>query len=116
MNETYQIENVPLFANLPPAQLDALRKDALRQLYKAGETIFHHGELPEHLYIVEEGVVDIVLPARGEEIILAKAGKPFARLVPLEEARERVPGRYAETTPESFSDDLPEEELRGWEA
>jgi len=52
----------------------------------------------------------------GEEIILAKAGKPFARLVPLEEARERVPSRYAETTPESFFDDLPEEELRGWES
>ncbi|MDA8409598.1 MAG: type II toxin-antitoxin system prevent-host-death family antitoxin [Treponema sp.] len=48
----------------------------------------------------------------GEEIILAKAGKPFARLVPLEEARERVPGRYAETTPDSFFDDLPESELR----
>ncbi len=82
MNETYQIENVPLFANLPPAQLDALRKDALRQLYKAGETIFHHGELPEHLYIVEEGVIDIVLPARGEEIILAtiEAGSFFGEL------------------------------------
>ena len=51
----------------------------------------------------------------GEEIILAKAGKPFARLVPLEEARERVPGRYAETIPDSFFEDLPEDELRGWE-
>jgi prevent-host-death family protein len=29
----------------------------------------------------------------GEEIILAKAGKPYARLVPLAEPRERVPGR-----------------------
>ena len=28
----------------------------------------------------------------GEEIVLAKAGKPYARLVPLEEARPRVPG------------------------
>ncbi len=28
----------------------------------------------------------------GEEIILAKAGKPYARLVPLEEASPRVPG------------------------
>jgi prevent-host-death family protein len=33
----------------------------------------------------------------GEEIILAKAGKPYARLVPLAEPRERVPGRYART-------------------
>ena len=28
----------------------------------------------------------------GEEIVLAKAGKPYARLVPLEEAQPRVPG------------------------
>ena len=71
MDETYRIENVPLFANLPLAQIDTLSKDAVRQLYKAGETIFNHGDLPEHLYIVEEGVIDIVLPAKGEEIILA---------------------------------------------
>jgi CRP-like cAMP-binding protein len=82
MNETYQIENVPLFANLPLAQLDTLRKDAVRQIYKAGETIFNHGDLPEHLYIVEEGVIDIVLPAKGEEIILAtlEAGSFFGEL------------------------------------
>jgi CRP/FNR family transcriptional regulator, cyclic AMP receptor protein len=82
MDETYQIENVPLFANLAQAQLEPLRKDAVRQLYKAGETIFNHGDLPEHLYIVEEGVIDIVLPAKGEEIILAsiEAGSFFGEL------------------------------------
>jgi uncharacterized membrane protein len=71
MDEIYHIENVPLFANLTPAQIEPLRKDAVRQLFKAGETVFNHGDLPEHLYIVEQGIIDIVLPARGEEIILA---------------------------------------------
>jgi CRP/FNR family transcriptional regulator, cyclic AMP receptor protein len=82
MDETYRIENVPLFANLPSVQLDPLRKDAVRHLYKAGEIIFNHGDLPEHLYIVEEGVIDIVLPAKGEEIILAtlEAGSFFGEL------------------------------------
>ncbi|MBI3529439.1 MAG: DUF1003 domain-containing protein [Betaproteobacteria bacterium] len=82
MSEIYQIENVPLFANLPSAELAPLRKDAVRQLYKAGETIFNHGDLPEHLYIVEEGIIDIVLPAKGEEIILAtiEAGSFFGEL------------------------------------
>ena len=82
MDEIYQIENVPLFANLPKTQLEPLRKDAVRQLFKAGETIFNHGDLPEHLYIVEEGVIDIVLPAKGEEIILAslEAGSFFGEL------------------------------------
>jgi CRP/FNR family cyclic AMP-dependent transcriptional regulator len=82
MDEIYQIENVPLFANLPQAQLEPLRKDAVRQLFKAGELIFNHGDLPEYLYIVEEGVVDIVLPAKGDEIILAslEAGSFFGEL------------------------------------
>jgi len=82
MDETYQIENVPLFANLPQAQLEPLRKDAVRQLFKAGEIIFNHGDLPEYLYIVEEGDVDIVLPAKGDEIILAslEAGSFFGEL------------------------------------
>ncbi|MFP4409690.1 MAG: type II toxin-antitoxin system Phd/YefM family antitoxin, partial [Spirochaetaceae bacterium] len=51
----------------------------------------------------------------GEEIILAKAGRPYARLVPLEAKEERVPGRHAEEVPDSFLDELPEEELEAWE-
>jgi uncharacterized membrane protein len=82
MAELYQIESVPLFANLPEAQLEPLRKDAVRQLFKAGEIVFNHGDLAEHLYIVEDGVIDIVLPAKGEEIILAtlEAGSFFGEL------------------------------------
>lgn len=51
----------------------------------------------------------------GEEIIVAKAGKPFARLVPLRDTEVRVPGRYNDTIPDSFFDNLPEDELNEWE-
>lgn len=51
----------------------------------------------------------------GEEIILAKAGRPYARLVPLKSREDRLPGRYAEEVPDSFFDELPEEELDAWE-
>lgn len=50
----------------------------------------------------------------GEEIIVAKAGKPFARLVPLSTPAERVPGRYPGTIPSEFFDPLPEDELEAW--
>jgi prevent-host-death family protein len=46
---------------------------------------------------------------RGEEIIVAKAGRPYARLVPLEPPRERTPGRYSEEIPDSFFEPLPGE-------
>jgi len=50
----------------------------------------------------------------GEEIVLAKAGKPCARLVPLEEAQPRVPGLVSGRVDDSFFEPLPEEELKAW--
>lgn len=52
----------------------------------------------------------------GEEIIVAKAGKPFARLMPLKDSEERTPGRYKDHIPDSFFDDLPDFELSKWES
>lgn len=57
----------------------------------------------------------------GEEIILAKAGEPYARLVPLADPKAAAPvlGRLAGTLPtfddEAFFGPLPEEELAAWE-
>lgn len=52
----------------------------------------------------------------GEEVVIAKDGKPFVRLEPvLREARK--PGAAkgkGEVTPEFF-DPLPDEELAGWQ-
>ena len=54
----------------------------------------------------------------GQEIILAKAGKPYARLVPLapDAGTARKPGRLAgKRLPDAFLDPLPPEELAAWE-
>ena len=51
----------------------------------------------------------------GEEIILAKAGRPYARLVPLATPPERVAGRYSGTIPDSFLEPLPADEIEAWE-
>jgi prevent-host-death family protein len=52
----------------------------------------------------------------GEEIILAKSGKAYARLLPIrEEAVSRRPGRLAGHIGAAFFEPLPEEELRAWE-
>ena len=51
----------------------------------------------------------------GEEVIIAKAGKPFVRLVPID-APPRVPGAAkgnASLTPAIF-DPLPDDELKAW--
>ncbi len=52
----------------------------------------------------------------GEEIILAKAGKPYARLVPLAAApSRRQAGRLAGRLGDGFFDALADDELRAWE-
>jgi prevent-host-death family protein len=51
--------------------------------------------------------------ARGEEIIIAKAGRPVARLVPLVPV-DRPLGFVQATIDASFFDPLPEEELAAW--
>ena len=52
----------------------------------------------------------------GEEFILAKAGKPCARLVPLEPGPVvRRPGRLKGCGDRSFFDPLPPEELSAWD-
>ncbi len=57
----------------------------------------------------------------GEEIIIARNGKPIARLVPVEELRRRAPGVLAHLVAEGGYDDaglfepLSEQELVAWE-
>jgi len=52
----------------------------------------------------------------GQEIILAKAGKPYARLMPLAPATsKRQPGRLAGRVGDDFFEPLPVEELDAWE-
>lgn len=52
----------------------------------------------------------------GQEIIVAKAGKPYARLVPLAPGKgQRQPGRLRGCVTEAFFEPLPDEELAAWE-
>lgn len=52
---------------------------------------------------------------RGEEIVIAKNGTPFARLVPLAPAAPRQPGLVDCKIDPAFFEPLPEEELEAWE-
>ncbi len=50
----------------------------------------------------------------GEEIIIAKGGKPYARLVPLAAPAPREPGLLHGAVEDSFFEPLPEDELAAW--
>jgi prevent-host-death family protein len=52
----------------------------------------------------------------GQEIILAKAGKPYARMMPLAPAEpKRKRGRVKGIDDRKFFEALPDEELNAWE-
>jgi antitoxin (DNA-binding transcriptional repressor) of toxin-antitoxin stability system len=51
-----------------------------------------------------------------DQIILAKMGKPIAKIVPIQkEVSERPLGFLSGRVTESFFEPLPDEELEGWE-
>jgi len=52
----------------------------------------------------------------GEEIVLAKAGEPYAKLVPLGKMKKgRQPGLVKGRITDAFFEPLPPEELAAWE-
>ena len=51
----------------------------------------------------------------GEIVIIAKRGKPYARLCPLDPPEPRCPGLLEGEVGEAFFEPLPEEELEAWE-
>ena len=51
----------------------------------------------------------------GEEIIIAKAGVPYAKLVPVSSIQKRQPGIAKGAVTDAFFEPLPDEELEGWE-
>ncbi len=52
----------------------------------------------------------------GEEVVIAKNGKPYARLCPLAAPAPRRPGLLVGEVGEDFFDPLPKEELEAWES
>lgn len=52
----------------------------------------------------------------GEEIVIAKHGKPLARLVPLELPGPREPGLLRGELGGDIFEPLPEDELAAWES
>lgn len=53
---------------------------------------------------------------RGEDVVIAKAGKPVARIVKIERPNKRRLGFVKGQLPDNFLEPMDEEELALWEA
>jgi prevent-host-death family protein len=52
--------------------------------------------------------------AAGEEVVIARAGRPVARLVPINPKEPRRPGLAKGRLTEAFFEPLPADELDAW--
>jgi len=100
MDAVATIEDVPLFSHLSAGELADLARAAEVRRLGAGETVFSQGDVPQFLYVVESGAVEVVLPTRGEEIILAsfEAGSFFGELAVFDRERRTASARAAADT------------------
>lgn len=56
----------------------------------------------------------LVQAESGEEVVIARDGKPVVRLVPVTSPPPRPVGFVNGSVPDTFSDPLPEDELAAW--
>jgi len=100
MSQIDAIQDVPLFAEMPHEQQAALAEAAEHRNYEPGAAIFHKGDVPEYLYVVESGAVEVVLPTRGDDIILAsfEAGSFFGELAVFDSEKRTATARATAPT------------------
>ena len=68
---SYEIfKSVPLFANLPEADLEHLCQEAEEVRLPAGEELFAEGSPGDRAYVITEGQLEVVKASSGREVLL----------------------------------------------
>ena len=92
------LRRVPLFAELPEADLERLCRMITEVQLPEGELLFREGDAGERAYVIEEGEIEILKAAAGREVLLAvrQPGDVIGEAALLEEA-PRMAGARART-------------------
>jgi serine phosphatase RsbU (regulator of sigma subunit) len=65
------LAQIPLFNSLPPVELDRLMKELDVVNLESGDILFREGDPGEHLYVIVEGELEILLaPNTDDELVL----------------------------------------------
>ena len=68
-----------------------------------------------HVHQEDSSVATPGRVAAGEEVVIARAGHPVARLVPFDPEEPRKPGLAKGRLTEAFFEPLPADELDAWQ-
>ena len=82
MQITELLAQVPLFHELEPSELEMIAATTRSESYAAGQDIVRIGDAGHSLYVVVEGRVVVLFPARSSDVELARleAGKFFGEM------------------------------------
>lgn len=70
------LESSQILSQLPPAELDALKRAMSERAFTTGQTIFKEGDAGDGIYVVKSGAVEIsvVVGSQGERKLFAREG------------------------------------------
>jgi signal transduction histidine kinase len=94
------LRRIPLFADLPEADLAALYRRAEPMTLAAGEWLMREGEIGDALYAVVEGGIEITVKSGEQEVVLAVRGpgEVIGELALLEQTPRSASGRAVQDT------------------
>ncbi len=65
------LKKIPLFATLPPADLDRLCAMVTEERYQAGEELFPEGSPGDRAYVIKDGQLEVLKASGGRQVLLA---------------------------------------------
>lgn len=68
------LDSSPIFSTLRQEEKDTFSQNMTLQTFRAGETILDAGEVSDHLFIIESGVVSVTLPRHGSPFESGRMG------------------------------------------
>jgi signal transduction histidine kinase/predicted CoA-binding protein len=96
VTEQYEfLKKIPMFANLPEADLESLCQMVTEIRLQAGAELFNEGSAGNEAYVIKEGQIEIVKSSNGRQVLLAvrKAGEVIGEMSLLDSAPRFATGR-----------------------
>jgi signal transduction histidine kinase/predicted CoA-binding protein len=96
VSQSYEfLKKVPMFADLPEADLERLCEMVMEIRLPAGAELFSEGSPGNQAYVIKEGQIEIVKSSNGREVLLAvrQAGEVIGEMSLLDSAPRFATGR-----------------------
>jgi signal transduction histidine kinase/predicted CoA-binding protein len=96
VNEPYEfLKKIPMFAELPEADLERLCQMVTEIRLPAGAELFSEGSPGDQAYVIKEGQIEIVKSSNGREVLLAvrQAGEVIGEMSLLDSSPRFATGR-----------------------